>query len=53
MVFHSYKFILLFLPAVLVCYRLSEVAKEEARVKARQLVLIAASILFIVPLRTV
>ena len=47
MVFHSYKFILLFLPAVLLCYRLAERFEGEARVRVRSLLLRAASIVFI------
>ena len=47
MVFHSYKFILLFLPAVLLCYRLAESASVEARAQVRARLLRAASVLFI------
>lgn len=48
MVFHSYKFILLFLPAVLICYKLPERLAEETRVKVRSALLIVASVFFIV-----
>ena len=47
MFFHSYRFILLFLPAVLLCHKAAELFAQEMRVRVRKAVLIAASILFI------
>lgn len=49
MVFHSYKFILAFWPVLLLCYRLTEIAQGRTRETVRLVLLLASSVLFLVP----